>query len=134
MQKAKAGSSVNTKRKKNAPKKVNRKTLIISGVCAIAIVAVVVIVIISNGSQDNSESYSGGGQIVRLLDDERFLASLSHGARKSGTYTRTIDGERIIVAFNINGRIEIGWIEDDILTLPIEWEDDCGHGRMLPRK
>ena len=129
-----ARSSANTKRKKNAPKKTKNKRLIIIGVCAAAVITVVVLVVLITGGQGNTEAFSGGGQIVQLLDDERFLASLAHGARKSGTYTKTTDGDRIIVEFISNGRVEIGWIEGDVLTLPVEWEDQCGHGRWLTRK
>jgi len=129
--------SAKSQRRIRAKRKAKQKKLIIIGVCtlaAVAVVTVVVLLILSDSNQDNSETFSAGGQIVQLLDDGRFAASLAHNVLITGTYTKTSDDDRDIITFNTNGLIEIGWIEDDVLIIPEEWDDLCNHGRMLPRR
>jgi hypothetical protein len=93
-----------------------------------------VFVIQSGVQESGTETFSGGGLIVQLLDDGKFSASLAHNVRKSGTYTKTDEGSGTRISFNVNGVIEVGWIENNALRVPVEWEDACGHTNILPKR
>jgi hypothetical protein len=121
-------------RKEAALKKAKQKKIVIAIVCALAAAAVLAFIIHMTGRQANTETYSGGGLIVQLLDNGQFSATLAHNIRKNGTYTKTAEGGRTVVSFNVNGVIETGWIEDGALRVPVEWEDACGHTNILPRR
>lgn len=134
MSKDTAGSGTKEQRRRATRKKAKQKKLIIISVCAIVAVALVVVALISTDRQGGTETFSAGGQIVQLLDDGRFSASLAHNVRKTGTYTRIDDGDSVIIAFTTDGIVETGWIMDDVLIIPEEWDDLCNHGRILPRR
>jgi hypothetical protein len=70
--------------------------------------------------------------MVQLLDNGGFAAALAHNVSRSGTYSKTVDGGRTIITFNTNGAEVIGWIENNELHIPAEWDDGCGHRRILP--
>ena len=124
-------------RKEKAIKKARRKTIIIIGIFVLVVITAAVVGINirkqNNKVTAQEELYTYGGQTVQLLADGTFSASLAHNTRKNGTYTKTEDSGRIIVVFNINGKEEIGWIANDSLHLPNEWEDGHGHGNVFPR-
>jgi len=130
------------RRKEIKIEKAKRKNLLIATVCGcLTVVAVVVLVMNFAGAMPfagqqggAAETYSGGGQIVQLLPDGRFSAALAHNVRKSGTYTRSVEDGRTVVTFNRDGIQEVGWIENNALHIPDEWDDGCGHGRVLPRR
>ncbi|MCL2759698.1 MAG: hypothetical protein FWD22_05750 [Treponema sp.] len=134
---SKSGSNAKAKaqKKEEAIQKANRKKILIIAICAFIIIAAVVtgIFLSEHHEHKDEEIYSARGQTVRLFADGSFNASLAHGVRKSGTYTKTAEGEIIVVSFNINNRIENGWIVDNALHMPHEWDDGHGHGSVLPR-
>jgi len=80
-----------------------------------------------------TEIFSFHGQTVKLLSDGNFTAFLAHGVKKSGTYTKTRENERIIISFNVNGNIEVGMIINNFLHLPKEWDDGHSHGNIFPK-
>ena len=136
MSKSALGNSPKAQRKRAARKKAKQKKLILTGISVVVVAAIVVLVVLLTGSgaQDGTQTFSAGGQIVQFLGDGRFSASLAHNVRKSGTYTMTANDNGVTVDFNTNGLVELGWIEDDVLIIPEEWEDLCNHGRRLPRR
>jgi len=84
-------------------------------------------------SKNETEIYSYHGQTVQLSADGNFTASLAHGVKKSGTYSKTAENDRIIVSFNVNGNVEVGRIINNSLHLPKEWDDGHGHGDVFPK-
>jgi len=80
-----------------------------------------------------NEIFSYHGQTVQLLADGTFTASLAHGVRKSGTFTKTTENDRTIVSFNVNGNVEVGIIVNNFLHIPREWDDGHGHGNVFPK-
>ena len=69
-------------------------------------------------------------QTVTLHKNGSFSATLAHET-KTGTYTEAeVDGV-ITVAFGSNEKSVEGSIENEILTIPDEWQDDHGHGSKL---
>jgi len=122
-------------RKLNAIKKARIKRIIIIGVCALIGLALILSRVNFNSrSGNNAERYSDGGQTVSLHQDGSFTAVLAHNNRKSGTYTRTTEGDRISVSFNEDGNISVGRIANGALHLPHEWDDGHHHGNILPRR
>jgi hypothetical protein len=134
MPKSKPVAGIKAQRKEAALKKAKQKKVITAVICTLAVAAVLVFVIHMTTRESTAETFSGGGLIVQLLDDGRFSASLAHNIRKNGTYTKTDEDGRIKVSFDINGAVEIGWIENNSLRVPVEWEDSCGHTNILPRR
>jgi len=124
-----------SQKKERAEKKVKQKMIIIISVCFLALIAVVVLIISMNNINKNkiTEIYGYHGQIVQLLDDGRFTALLAHNVRKNGTYTKSNEDDRIAVLFNTRGRIETGWIINNSLHIPREWDDGHGHGNVFPK-
>jgi len=122
-------------KKEKAQKKAKKKKLLIAGICVLlAVISGTVIFLIKNNFEKKvTEIYSYHGQTVQLLDDGNFTAVLAHNVRKRGTYTKTSENNRINVLFNINGIIETGWIINDSLHIPGEWDDGHGHGTIFPR-
>ena len=120
-------------RKQNAQKKAGRKKLIIAGIFALIAVAIAAFGVNSFTRKNNAETYSGGGQTIHLFADGKFSANLAHGNFKSGTYTRTDDGSRTIVSFNVSGVVQEGSIENNRLRIPNEWDDGHGHGSILTK-
>jgi len=137
-------------RKEKAIKKARRKTIILVSIFALVVITVAVVGIFArrqNNSQvtaqiretavestsRQAEVYSLGRQTVTLLEDGTFSASLAHGVRKNGTYSRIEESGGTMVSFNVNGNEEVGWIANDSLHLPHEWDDNHGHGNVFPR-
>jgi len=115
-------------------KKAKQKKLIIAGVCTLAVAAVIVISVLLSSTERRSEVFSNGIKLVELLPDGRFSANLAHNVRKSGTYTRVLEDNNEVIFFDTNGVIEVGWIEDNALVIPEQWDDFHNHGRVLPRR
>jgi len=120
-------------KKKNAEKKAKQKRLIIICVCVLIALIIAAIALYFFTGQKSAETFVLNGQTVQLHDDGKFSASLAHGVRKSGTYTKRTENGGIVVSFNINGKIENGWIINNALYLPDEWDDNHGHGNVFPR-
>jgi len=127
-------------KKEKENKKANQKKIIILCVCAAVTLVVSAAIIFAPGlfehadhSHNDAEIYSHGRSSIELNADRTFSASLPHGVRKNGTYTKTSEGSRTMVNFNVNGNIEVGRIENNSLYLPREWDDGHGHGNVFPR-
>ncbi|MDR2964701.1 MAG: hypothetical protein LBU88_02880 [Treponema sp.] len=115
-------------------KKQNKKLLIISICVLITILALIFILYSVAGKTNNEiETYSNHGQTIQLLADGTFTARLAHNVRKNGTFTRTVENDRTIVSFNVNGNIEIGQIINNSLYIPREWDDGHGHGNVFSK-
>ena len=128
------------KKQQNAKKKANKKNaagIIIFAFIVLAIVAYLLIPgfleKISSASKGESEIFSHGNQIVQLFADGSFKASLAHGVSKNGTYLKKADGSRTVITFIVNGKQEIGRIENNSLHLPREWDDGHGHGSVFTK-
>jgi len=128
-----AKAAKKAQRKEEAIKKAKRKKQMIIGICALVVVAVAVVAVITIIGQRGTETYSTGGQTVQLQQDGTFSATLAHGVRRNGTFTKTVENNRTTVTFNTGGVIEIGWIENNALHIPNEWDDGHGHGSVLTR-
>jgi len=120
-------------RKENAIKKTKQKRIMVICSCALVVIAAVVFTVHFDRKRGSVEVYSGGGQTVRLFENGTFSANLAHHVRKSGTYTKITEDNRTTVSFSVNGRIEVGRIENDRLHIPREWDDGHGHGSVFAR-
>jgi len=132
---SKSGSNAKAKarKKEKAAKKANRKKLLVIGICALVVIAAAAVGLFLYTYESSDETYSAGGQSVRLSANGKYTANLAHGVRKSGTYIREIEDGRTTIYFDVNGREEIGWIFSDALHMPREWDDGHGHGNILNR-
>ena len=120
-------------KKENAEKKAKQKRLIIICVCVLTALVIAGISLYFFTGQKSTETFGLNGQTVQLFADGKFSASLAHSVQKSGTYTKRTENGGIVVSFNINGKIENGWIINNALYLPDEWDDNHGHGNVFPR-
>ena len=122
-------------KREKSEKKAKQKKIIIAVVCvAVAVAAVVLGFVINHVNQPKiPETYSYHGQTVQLFSDGNFTATLAHNVRKNGTYTKTTEEGMTGVLFNVNGFIETGWIINNELHIPREWDDGHGHGNVFPR-
>lgn len=106
-----------------------RKQTIMTTVICVAIVAVIVTVfLLDRAQQTNMRIYTNGNFGVTLNDDGSFTAQLPHNVRKSGTFAEQTEGAVTTISFTFDGRTEHGRIEGNILIIPDEWDDGCGHG------
>jgi len=120
-------------KKENELKEAKRKKILIVNIFVLAVIVVALVFVYlgvwrnkSNAPQ-NEEVYSYRGQTIRLLADGTFTANLAHNTQ-NGTYTKTADGDRVLVSFDTNGVVAIGRIENNELHIPREWDDGHGHG------
>ncbi|MDR2531446.1 MAG: hypothetical protein LBC82_01200 [Oscillospiraceae bacterium] len=121
-------------RREKARKKAKRiKILVVCG-CVLVVAALVATGIYLSGRESEAEVYNAGYQTVRLFSDGRFTAVLGHNVMKSGTYTKSSRSGAAEITFNSGGRTEVGWLENNELRIPAEWEDGCGHGNILQRR
>jgi flagellar basal body-associated protein FliL len=104
----------------------------------IAITAAVVIVVVAacilyNVNVSGNEIYTDGNAIVTLYKDGKFNTSLYHNEQYSGTYEKTADGDAVV--FTYDGITLTAELVNNELLLPLEWDDDHGHGQgVLPKK
>ncbi|MCL2440199.1 MAG: hypothetical protein FWD14_00520 [Treponema sp.] len=121
-------------KKEKAEKRARQKTFVTAGICVsiAAILGVLIFIMFNINGNKAAEIYSYHGQTVQLLEDGTFTAALAHNVRKNGTFTKTNEDGFISVDFNINGRIETGWIINNSLHIPREWDDGHGHGNVFP--
>jgi len=142
MSKGVVEAKAKARKKENAEKKANKKKLLIVWIISLVVLAAAIIIFLPNilnrhsGSshQYETETYSRGRSTIELNANGNFSASLPHGVRKSGTYTKTPEGRITLVNFNVNGNIEVGRIENNALHLPMEWDDGHGHGSVFTRE
>ena len=121
------------KRREASRKKAKRRKILVALFCSLVVLVAVALVVFFVSRREKTETYSAGGQTVHLYEDGRFSAALAHNVQKAGTYTKTEEEGVIIVEFNTNGVVEIGWIENNTLLIPETWDDLHSHGRLLPR-
>jgi len=122
-------------RKELAIKKAKQKKIITAVISAVAVLAVIIVLAVvlyyTVGQQPKADIYSDGSQTIQLFEDGKFTANLSHGVNKSGTYTKTTEGNKIVVEFDVSGDISEGQIVNNTLYFPEEWEDEHAHGNAL---
>jgi len=134
MSKSAVKAKKKARKEKNAVKKSKSKRLLLVGVCALVVICVAAFFIYSSAFKNKNETYSDGGQRVQLFADGRFDASLAHYNRKTGTYIKSSESGRIKIIFNVDGKESTGWIVDDVLSFPKEWEDGHDHGNQLRKR
>ena len=129
------------KKQQNAKKKANKKNTAGILIFIFVVLAVAAYLLIpgllekfSGSGKGETEIFSHGRQKVELNADGTFKASLAHGVNKNGTYTKKAEGSRTIVTFIVNGKQEIGRIENNSLHLPNEWDDGHGHGSVFSKE
>jgi len=129
------------RKQQNAKKKANKKNTAGILVFAFVVIAVVAYLLVpgfmekfSSASKGKSEIFSHGNQTVQLFANGTYKANLAHGVNKNGTYTKKEEGNRTIITFNVNGKQEIGRIENNSLHLPNEWDDGHGHGSVFSKE
>jgi len=121
---------------KNHFNKNETKNIICGKIGLLSIFALMIILtglVIISCDKNEAEIYSYYGQTVQLLANGDFTASLAHGVKKSGTYSKKTENDIIIVTFNVNGNMEAGRIINNSLHLPNEWDDGHGHGDVFPK-
>ena len=119
--------------KKTAATKNLKSNIIIFAVLAAIVIALIILVVYQRYQRGETQSFTDGHQTVTLEKDRSFTARLAHES-KSGTYTKKTEGDVTTVTFVCNGETAVGWIIDDTLTLPDEWDDHHGHGSTLKRR
>ena len=124
-------------KKARAEKKIKRKKIITITICA-SVVVVITALFILNYHQSKTdriftEGHDHGHQTITLHGDGTFTANLAHD-RKKGTYTEKTESGITIVYFTFEGTTVNGNIENNILSLPEEWDDHHGHGNRLRLK
>jgi len=134
MSKSALKSRRKAQRQENAVKKARNKKLLFISICALIIICAAAYGIYSSSHKNKTETYSDGGQTIQLLADGKFSALLAHNNRKAGTYAKTTENGRIKVIFNTGGTESTGWIINDSLHFPEEWEDGHHHGNALQKK
>jgi len=134
MSKSAVKAKEKAQRKENAVKKTRNKRLLLLGVCMLIAVCAAAFGIYSTSSKNKNETYSDSGQTVQLFADGKFSATLAHNNRKAGTYVKTKESGRIKVLFKTDSAESAGWIINDALHFPEEWEDGHHHGNILPKK
>ena len=123
------------KEQREAAKKKAKQTRIMMIALWSAIVLVAVVAIIISVFGGRGETYTDGHASVVLSSNGSFEAELYHHETYEGTYTKTPDSGGFAVTFvTRGGEAYIGFIDGRVLILPEEWQDDHGHGYMLPLK
>ena len=98
--------------------------------CVAVLLFIAAFLIFNSVQQRRTRVYTDGHQTVTLHKNGSFSATLAHET-KTGTYTEAeVDGV-ITVAFGSDEKSVEGSIENEILTIPDEWQDDHGHGSKL---
>jgi len=122
------------KQKRELAKKRNKKKKqVIIILCTVAVIAIVGLIILAAYSERNTRVFTDGRQTVNLMQNGNFNAQLSHGVTRSGAYYEELSNGETIITFITNGVNEQGSLVGDVLTLPSEWDDGCGHNDRLPQ-
>ena len=119
-------------RRQEAMKKNKRQLRIIAAICALVIAAVVAFIVIQqiqqNARERENRVFALGGSSVTLRPDGTFNALMPHGVERNGTFGENRDDEISTVSFTQGDRTVFGSIVGDVLVIPPEWDDGCGHG------
>jgi len=132
MSRSVVNAKTKARKKQNAVKKANRKRLFIISVCVLVLAAAAGITFFVRNQNSGAEIYSLGGQSVQLFSNGTYTARLAHNSN-AGTYTKTAEGHRTLIIFNTRGEETNGYIENNLLYLPDEWDDGHGHGMIFQR-
>jgi len=119
-------------KKQEAIRKAKKRRMIliiVATVFSLAIIALIVLAFIQSGQQ---RVFTDGRQQVILNNNGSFTSRDAHGRTRQGTFTETSDGGLITVSFTEGGTTAIGTIENNVLTIPSEWDDGCRHNPHLP--
>jgi len=116
-------------RRQEAMKRDKRKKRIIAAVCGAVLVTIAVLLIVGHVQQRGTRTFISGRNSVTLNADGTFRAVLPHGVERSGTFTETTTDGVTTVSFNQGGTTVHANIEDNVLTIPDEWDDGHGHPR-----
>ena len=118
-------------RKEEALLRSKKRKKIIITVCAALTIAVVALIVVATIQYNQQRVFADRTQRVTLGANGSFNASLPHGVNRSGTFTETPGDGFTIISFSENGTTATGTIEGNILNLPAEWDDGCGHNPRL---
>ena len=118
-------------RLEEATRRKRQRKMQLIAICTIIVIGILSAVFYDLYRHSQTRIYSDGDQTVTLNPDGSFTARLAH-SNPSGRFTETADGAAAIT-FIYEGREVTGWIIDDALLLPDEWDDGHGHGDLLPR-
>jgi uncharacterized protein YxeA len=81
-----------------------------------------------DSDHEHDHIFASGDQIIILGADGNFTAELEHDVSRSGTYTDSnVDGVTT-VSFVYDNTTAVGTIENNVLSIPEEWDDGHGHG------
>ena len=116
-------------RRQAAIKRAKKKKAIATGIFVIAFIAVAASITVGMLQQRGERVFVAGRQQVVLRRDGSFSASLPHNVRLYGTFTEVTEGDFTTLVFTHAGRTEFGSIVGNVLTIPSEWDDGCGHPR-----
>ena len=116
-----------------AKKRSKKKKQVIIILCAVVAAAIVGLIIFAAHTERNTRVFSDGRQTVNLMQNGNFNAQLSHGVTRSGSYHEELINGETVITFITDGASEQGNISGDVLTLPSEWDDGCGHNDRLPQ-
>jgi len=105
-------------------------------ICIVIVVIVVTAIIVNILQNRNARVFTDGTQTITLRENGTFTAELYHGVIRSGDYKEMSmmgeDGEFIVVFFQEkNVETTGGFLVDNILTYPEDWDDIHGHNRNL---
>ena len=118
-------------RKEEALLKSKKRKKRIIVICATLTVALVALIVIATIQYSQQRVFADGNQRVTLANNGNFTANLPHGVTRTGTFTETPGDGVTIISFSENGSTATGTIEGNILNLPVEWDDGCGHNPRL---
>ena len=89
-----------------------------------------------NGTDDGNSAdvpvvgervFANADYTVTLGGDGSFEANIFHGLEKNGTYIEESAGDFAVVTFFYDGISAESMRVSNILNIPSEWDDDCGH-------
>ena len=122
-------------RREKARKKAKLKRLMLTiAVCVFVGLAIAGYLIFSSMREAATDTFSDGTQTIRLRPNGRFTAQLYHGMSFNGEYTIGEEEGWTIVSFTHDGMTVQSEIVEDMLFIPTEWHDQCGHNTVLPRR
>jgi len=114
-------------RQQKAMKKAAQTKKIVIIICVFVVAAIIAAVAFEAIGARNRRVYANSGGTVTLQNNGKFVASLSHDAVISGTYSEETTDDVTTVLFTHQGRTDTGSINDTVLTVPNAWLSTCSH-------
>jgi len=119
------------RRRQAALKRDKRRNRTIIATVAVVLVGIIVFAVINYLGQRHDRVFGVGNNTVTLAADGTFTARLPHGVVRTGTFVEVEDDGVIFVNFAQEGyNNAVGTIEDNVLTIPDQWDDGHGHPRQ----